>query len=84
IDSTDFKGRMPLSYNTELGNFSLLKLFLDRGAAVDSTDSSGSTPLLHAALLLDREPLGELFLGRGGKVDLADSKGRTPLSYSAE
>ena len=56
---------------------------LDKGARyVDSTDSTGRTPLLYAAASGEWSVCRPL-LHKGANVDSTDSTGRTPLSYAA-
>jgi hypothetical protein len=51
---------------------------LARGAAVDTADNRGATPLLIAGQIGHLTLVREL-LARGAAVDTADSSGRTPL-----
>jgi len=45
VDLADFKGRTPLSYAAERGNFAISKHLLNRGAKTDAPDFHGQTPL---------------------------------------
>ena len=63
------------------GVLDVAKLLLDRGAAVDAKDQSGSTPLAVAALFGKLE-LVELLIDHGAVIDAVDSRGETAL-YNA-
>jgi hypothetical protein len=59
----------------------VLALLCDAGADVNSADSSGRTPLMHAALC-GRLPAVDLLLARGANVACADRSERTALYFS--
>jgi len=56
------------------------RLLLDRGAQVDTRDSSGRTPLSHCAELTNLS-VCKLLVDRGAAVDSTDSNGCTPLVW---
>ena len=58
------------------GHDKILKLLLDNGASLDSTD--GTTPL-HAAAIYNQANAAALLIARGAKVDAFDKRGFTPL-----
>lgn len=60
----------------------LTKRLLDKGAAVDSVDEYGRTPLFWAAVNGDRV-LIELLLDNGAATYVKDMHGRTPLFWAA-
>jgi ankyrin repeat protein len=93
-----YDGKTLLMVACEVGNLPMVKLLLDNGAKVDSTDESGQTPLHRACLMgLERrapvelgpnytvDNLGviDLLLKNGAKVDPRDRFGRTPLMFAA-
>lgn len=61
----------------------LAKLLLEKGANVDSEDSSRRTPLLCAAKN-GHEAVVTLLLELGAEVDSKDNRGQTPLLYAAK
>ncbi|KAJ9656085.1 hypothetical protein H2201_008657 [Coniosporium apollinis] len=80
------------------GDAILVERLLDKGAAMDSKDNYGWTPLLWAAeegreavvkLLLDKgavvdSAVVKLLLDKGAVVDSVDEYDKTPLSWAAE
>jgi ankyrin repeat protein len=81
-DTRDSQSRTAL-HTTVVGKgiLNVAKLLLDRGAAVDAKDQSGSTPLAVAALFGKLE-LVELFIDHGATIDATDCSGETAL-YNA-
>ena len=59
-----------------------MRLLMDHGAAVDSCDMDGMTPLIHAAGWGDAEGVG-LLLDRGAIVDTSDNTGTTALMQAS-
>jgi ankyrin repeat protein len=49
LDITDILGRTPLSWASENGHEAVVRLLIEKGAAVDSTEKDGQTPLLCAS-----------------------------------
>ena len=64
------------------GNKDALLSFLDGGAAVDEMDSSGMTPLMHAAKNGHLDCV-RLLIGRGADVHKRSDKGSTAAHYAA-
>jgi ankyrin repeat protein len=60
----------------------LVKLLLEKGAEVDSTDAGGRTPLSWAARN-GHEGVVKLLLEKGAEVDSKENGGRTPLWWAA-
>ena len=60
----------------------IVKLLLEKGAAVDAADGDGETPL-HWALDNGHVEVVRLLLEKGAAVDAADRDGQTPLSAAA-
>ncbi|KAL2820650.1 hypothetical protein BJX63DRAFT_418288 [Aspergillus granulosus] len=72
-----------LMISSYLGHEVIVKLLLDRGANLDSTDSSGRTPLSYAAQN-GHEAIVRLLVDRGANLDSTDNSGQTPLLHAAE
>ncbi|RYP72136.1 hypothetical protein DL771_004370 [Monosporascus sp. 5C6A] len=75
-------GQTPLSWAAERGHEAVVRLLLDKGAAVDREDKEDWTPLLWAAVRA-HEAVVQLLLDKGAAVDKEDKKGRTPLLWAA-
>jgi ankyrin repeat domain-containing protein 50 len=63
-------------------NAESVRLLLERGANIDSQDSSGCTTLL-VAFGTGQMKIAELLLDRGANTALKTKKGTTPLHYAA-
>ncbi len=61
----------------------MLRLLLGFGAAVDSADGDGWTPLHHAAAAGDLESV-ELLIEKGAKLDAKDARGQLPVDVAEE
>lgn len=59
-----------------------MRLLIDKGAAIDLTNSVGQTAL-HWAARGGHEAVVTLLLEKGAGVDLTDSDGQTTLSWAA-
>jgi ankyrin repeat protein len=89
--------RTPLSYMSEKGHESVVRLFLEKGAGVDSTftkptqqygEGMGRTPLSFAAEK-GHENFVQLLIMKGANINSKSDNtglygGRTPLSFAAE
>jgi ankyrin repeat protein len=64
------------------GRLAVLRLLLDRGAAIDSPDGNGWTPLL-TALQSGEERIVRLLLERGANANATDGKGWSAFHYLA-
>ncbi len=60
-----------------------VKMFLEDGANVNSRDSSGNTPLMHAVMQEDRES-AKLLVDAGADVNLNNQAGVTPLIFAVD
>lgn len=58
-----------------------VQILLEKGADIDSRDSTVKTPLFYVAEL-SHVALVEILLARGADADEKDSVGRTPLSHA--
>lgn len=58
-------------FNRDFSPYAMVQLFLDRGAAVDVSNTQGAC--------WGNQSAGKLYLDRGAAVDAADSDGRTAL-----
>ena len=69
----------------QAGNPRAVSLLLEAGANIESEDSSGYTPLLHAAKMshLSIEVVKQL-LDKGAKIDQAENDGCTPLFIACQ
>ena len=87
--SLDDRGRYGLTalhYAVRGGKLPLIKLLLERGAAVDALDASGVTPLLHLTKTrskADPIPVMELLAAAGADLDARDENDRTLLMHFA-
>jgi ankyrin repeat protein len=77
----DDKGYRPLSLASYRGHKAVVKLLLEKGAAVDAPDKDGRTPL-HWALWSGHVEVVKLLLEKGAAVDATDKDGRTPLHWA--
>ena len=66
-----------------MGNTSIVRYLLGRGANPSVRDESGNTPLIMAAQNLDPE-IAQILLAAGAKANEANNNGVTPLFYAAE
>lgn len=73
------RGQPILNLATTTVDVETVRLFLDAGADVNSTDEQGFTPLMYAATTRSPE-LVKLLLSRGANVKLKSSTGATALS----
>ncbi|KAF8459323.1 ankyrin repeat-containing domain protein [Terfezia claveryi] len=64
-------------------NHETCKLLVDKGAAIDTPDSSGRTPLSYAAAAGNQWGNFKMLVDKGAELDRSDSSDRTPLSYAA-
>jgi ankyrin repeat protein len=62
------------------GHEVVVKLLVEKGADMESKDSSGRTPLWYAAT----KAVAQLLIEKGADVESKDEWGRTPLSIAAE
>jgi len=69
----------PLINAVLVGNTALVRLLLERGAALDVKDSRGQTPLFHAATHPSGDAIVELLLGLGMDPRPANDMGDTAL-----
>ncbi|KAH7463982.1 hypothetical protein FOMA001_g17856 [Fusarium oxysporum f. sp. matthiolae] len=81
IDAKNESGETPLSVAAGLGYEGVVRLLLEKGAAVESKDSDGRTPLYQAAWS-GYETVVRLLLEKGAAVESKDSDGRTPLQWA--
>jgi ankyrin repeat protein len=66
------------------GTRAVVKLLLEKGAAVESKDRDGRTPLSWAAAQNGHEAVVKLLLEKGkAELESKDKDGRTPLSWAA-
>lgn len=83
VDARDDLGRSALLLAVrDARDLDLVKLLHERGAAIDTPDAGGRTPLSWAAAR-GRLDLVRYLLAEGASVDRADAQGRTPLFYAA-
>lgn len=67
----------------ERGCEGVVRFFLDMGAAVDSEDDYGRTPL-HVAVARGRFAIVQLLVAQKVDIDARDKNGKTPLIYAVE
>ncbi|KAJ4299793.1 hypothetical protein N0V90_005039 [Kalmusia sp. IMI 367209] len=83
LDFKDEKGRTTLSYETEHGNTSLIKVLLDIGADPNAKNEEDRTYLTYAADKGNIE-VAKLLLESGADQEAQCVDARTPLSYASE
>ena len=77
-------GRTPLNHMANQPSLEQAKLFIQRGADVNTTDTSGETPLIRASSFLaaaweDQSAVVRLLIQSGAKVNARASDGKTAL-----
>ena len=75
------RSRSVLMSAAQAGRMRLLRLLLNRGAAIERVDDHGRTALMHAAWF-GHESATRLLLDRGAAIDARDNLGRTALVYA--
>ncbi|KAI8907650.1 ankyrin repeat-containing domain protein [Powellomyces hirtus] len=85
IHCTNDDGKTALIVATERGMNGIIQVLLDMGAEVNSVDSTGSTPLHHAAAWGYFDTI-TLLIGRGAHYNVKNKRGWTPFdwAYSVE
>ena len=66
------------------GDVELAKVLIEDTADVNSKDQEGRTPLHHAAVLENPEPMIRLLLDKGGDIQAKDQYGITAWQYAKE
>ena len=81
-----WNGRRPLHNVVLVDDEESVRLLLERGAAVNSTDARGATPLIVAARALLRPDSAtiSMLLDAGADPASRDEAGRTPLHWATE
>ena len=87
--SSTGEGHTPLTLAAEFGQVDIVKMLLDKGVGINTTDNAGRTALHYAAELSasrdvrDMRPtqleMIQLLLQRGANVNAIDTKGDSPL-----
>ncbi|KAH7132772.1 ankyrin repeat-containing domain protein [Dactylonectria macrodidyma] len=72
MESKDYMGWTPLSFAAESGQEAVVRLLLEKGAAIESKDDNGCTPLSLAAKRGD-EAIVRLLLEKGAVIESKDS-----------
>ena len=72
----------PLHFAADAGLFGSAWALLDKGARIDSLDSTGASPLLYALASRDGERIARLLVNRGADVTQCDEHGESPLMLS--
>lgn len=76
-------GRTALHYATWQGHEAIIRLLLDRGAAIDACNNIYGRSVLHLATLRGCGRIVELLLEKGADVCVRDSTGQTALIWAA-
>ncbi|CAG7833658.1 unnamed protein product [Allacma fusca] len=82
VNQVDYNQRTPLHNGANEGNLELVKLLIDRNAALEAVDRHGRTPL-NLAARQGHEAVLTALLAAGADVDHADNDGWTPLRSAA-
>jgi ankyrin repeat protein len=82
VRQATFKGT-PLQYAASSGHAEVVKLLLDRDAAIDATDSFGRTPLMWAAQAGHMDAV-RVLLDRRANPHAKTQQGWTALRYARE
>ena len=83
VDVRDGYGQTPLSRAAEGGHEAVVRLLLEKGAAIESKDDYRRTPLSRAAEG-GHEAVVRRLLEKGAAIESKDDYRRTPLSRAAE
>ncbi|KAH7007108.1 ankyrin repeat-containing domain protein [Ilyonectria destructans] len=83
LDTRDEHGRTLLLRAVELGYEAVVRLLIEKGAAVNVEDDARNTPLIKAAMVGD-EAVVRLLLSHGALINMKDRYGQTALSWAAE
>lgn len=71
----------PMHWAAQHGHFEIVKLLLEKGAAVNCKNVLAETPL-HYAAATNRKGIVTLLLAKGAAVNASTTNGDTPLSYA--
>ena len=83
----DKNGQLPLHAAAEKGRVALVNLLLEKGAAVDSINKRGLTPIFSAtpfpARSLQHKKVRDLLFSKGANINIGvPENGRTPFHYA--
>jgi uncharacterized protein len=79
LDALDFPGMTPLMYASEQGHVGVVRLLLDKGAAVNKQSLHDGAALTYASYR-DHTPVVRLLLERGADPSIAAAAGTLPLA----
>lgn len=80
VDEPDAQGRTALFHAASYGDQALVQRLIEKGAAVDTADEGGVTPLMVALRNPSTEwAVVQVLLDKGANINAADKTGRTPL-----
>jgi ankyrin repeat protein len=74
-------GQDPLFWAPEMRNEAMVRLFLNKGAAVDKPVYE-KPPILFWARIFGHVPIVQLLLDNGAAATIKDKDGRTPLEWA--
>jgi ankyrin repeat protein len=78
--------RKPLGVASYIGNKSMVKYLIQKGADIEASDGNGETPILLAAEGHPNSPendsVVEYLLKKGANIEVHDEYGRTPLFWA--
>ncbi|KAJ4194440.1 hypothetical protein NW759_016520 [Fusarium solani] len=83
VDARDDCGRTPLLRAAEAGHEAVVRLLLEKGAAIESKDDEGRSPLSLAAER-GHDSIIRLLLEKGAPMGSKDNRGRSPVLWAAE
>ena len=82
LNARDSHGYTPLMLSASVGNLTLTRFFISRGALLDLSNIHGNTAL-HVATIMDSGPVVESLLEAGASMDDKNGDGNTPLHLAA-
>ncbi|KAL7941496.1 ankyrin repeat-containing domain protein [Trichoderma barbatum] len=83
IGARDISGWTPLHYACHVGNTSMARLFLEKGAVIVDVQSRDGTAPIHCAAKGGHSAIVDALLEYGANVDIADGFGNTALHEAA-
>jgi ankyrin repeat protein len=84
VNATDQYDYTPLRRAVAAGNLAMVKLLIDKGGNIATSDANGIT-LLHIIAQTENIEIAELLISKGADVNAKDTHlGFTPLDYAQD